>query len=125
MMIPMKKHLFFATLACVFATTSCLKTRTQVKPDDDSDNSDSRGGSREGVPAKVKEVRPQDSYAIDEIKNEITRLNGRIEDLDIALGVAVDGADGRRPLRKALRLACCRATQPCRHNQRNDGESRP
>jgi tol-pal system protein YbgF len=35
-----------------------------------------------GIPAQVKDVDDHGSYALDEIKGELTRLNGRVEDLE-------------------------------------------
>ena len=62
------------TIAMAASLTSCLKTRAQLKEDTLDDKPQ---------PAQVKEVHPQGSaYAIDEIKSEITRMNGRIEDVE-------------------------------------------
>jgi tol-pal system protein YbgF len=57
--------------------TGCLKTRAQLREETpDTPNQTMKG--------EVRNVEPAGSYAIDEIKNEITRLNGRIEDLERA-----------------------------------------
>src|ERR1700733_553319 len=71
-----------ATFSLLFAMSlsfsGCLKTRAQLK--DDSDN---RGeASRPGPAQPVQDVHPQGQYVLDEIKDEITRLTGRIEDLE-------------------------------------------
>lgn len=67
------KHLLVAMLALTFVS-GCLKTRSQLRDDDDE-------GARP-VPAKVQEVQPQGAYVIDEIKGEMTRLQGRVEDIE-------------------------------------------
>jgi tol-pal system protein YbgF len=54
--------------------TGCLKTRAQLK-DDEEDRP-------HPVAAQVHEVQPQGQYVIDEIKSEITRMTGRIEELE-------------------------------------------
>ncbi len=64
--------LFLTALAG--SLSGCLKTRTQLKEDGD--------GPSQPVPAQVQEVQPQGQYVIDEIKGEITRLSGRVEDVE-------------------------------------------
>ncbi|MBC7693612.1 MAG: tetratricopeptide repeat protein [Methylotenera sp.] len=61
--------------------TGCLKTRAQLRGDAPDSDSDTRASSRP-VPAQVQEVQPQGAYVMDELKSEMTRLNGRIEDLE-------------------------------------------
>lgn len=61
-----------ATLAAAVLLSGCLKTRAQLKGDDDSIP----------APQQVQDVRPQGQYVMDEMKQEITRLTGRIEDLE-------------------------------------------
>lgn len=67
-----------ALLCCILTVTatSCLKTRAQLKenPDEEADT--------KAVPAKIQELKPPAEYVMDEIKNELTRMNGRIEDLE-------------------------------------------
>jgi tol-pal system protein YbgF len=55
----------------------CLKSRAQLHQDqeDEQTQADSKP-----VPVRVQQA--QESYAVDEIKQEITRLTGRIEDLE-------------------------------------------
>lgn len=69
----MKKTLLLISLA--FLSSSCLKTRNQVRADDES-------SSERGAPAKIQDVKVNDSYVVDEMKVELTRLTGRIEDLE-------------------------------------------
>lgn len=77
--------LLLVTLSLI--TSGCLKTRAQLREEHEE------GGPRPATsvspnapsspqPAQVQEV--QGGYAIDEIKGELTRLNGRIEDLERA-----------------------------------------
>lgn len=70
----------FQILLCIAMTTiasGCLKTRAQLKEDGDP-------ARDETIPGQITEVQPQGQYIIDEIKSEITRLTGRIEDLERA-----------------------------------------
>jgi len=73
-----KNKLFVSLLLISLLATSCLKTRAQLK----DDSSDQDNGPSKPVPSEVQEVQPQGQYAIDEIKGELTRLNGRIEELE-------------------------------------------
>jgi tol-pal system protein YbgF len=66
--------LLASATALLTLLTGCLKTRSQLRDDDDED--------RRPVPAKVQEVQPQGAYVIDEIKSEMTRLQGRVEDVE-------------------------------------------
>jgi len=76
----------FIPLALAFVTLlpGCLVTRAQLK----AENSDQSQPS----PAKIQEVEPQGRYVIDEIKGELTRLNGRIEDMERAQKEATPSA---------------------------------
>lgn len=77
MIVGMNKILAvtFASVLLTVAGSGCLKTRAQLRDDGDT------GGS-EPVAANVQAVEPQGQYVIDELKSEITRLTGRIEDLE-------------------------------------------
>lgn len=63
----------FKTLSVVLilslSGSACFQTRRDIREEE------------EPIPARVVRVEPQDQYVIDELKSEITRLNGRIEDL--------------------------------------------
>lgn len=85
----MKAHLSSCITLCAISLmmTGCLKTRAQLK-----ENSDDTAPAAKGTPATVQEVQPQGAYVIDEIKAEMTRLNGRIEDLERAQKDAQAGA---------------------------------
>lgn len=72
-----------AVLTFTLATlmlSGCLKTRAQLRGDDSDDRVDAKPGRP--VPAQVQEVQPRGEYVIDELKSEITRMTGRIEDLE-------------------------------------------
>ena len=64
-------------LVPLLCLSGCLKTRAQLK--DDGDDAPSKP-----VPTQVQEVQPQGQYVLEEIKSEITRLNGRVEDIEKA-----------------------------------------
>jgi tol-pal system protein YbgF len=59
----------------VFVLSSCLKTRRQIRDEPEED-------LRPTPVQPVQDVQPQGQYVIDEIKSEITRLVGRVEDLE-------------------------------------------
>ena len=65
----------------VFVTTlglssfSCLKTRAQIRGDDESNYS-------KPTKVKIEDAQPSGGYALDEIKSELVRQTGRIEDLE-------------------------------------------
>ncbi len=63
-----------SVMALSLTLSACLKTRAQLK----EEPSNQPGP----IPAQVQEVQPKGEYVIDEIKSEITRLTGRIEDLE-------------------------------------------
>ena len=70
---------FVSILSLLIIQTGCLKTRAQLKEETDEPQAAQ-------APTKVgssQDSQPQGGqYAIDEMKGEITRLNGRIEDLE-------------------------------------------
>jgi len=57
------------TLIILTGSTACLKTRSQLRED-------------ESAPQSVQAVEPKGGYAVDELKQEIVRLTGRIEELE-------------------------------------------
>jgi tol-pal system protein YbgF len=59
--------------------TGCLKTRAQLRDEGGADDHD---GSTKPIPAQVQDVEPKGQYVIDEIKGELTRMTGRLEDLE-------------------------------------------
>ncbi len=76
MMNPTKKlGLSAIVLVVALSQSSCLKTRAQLKDDGDE------GGSQP-ISQKPQEVQHQGQYVIDEMKGEITRLAGRVEDME-------------------------------------------
>lgn len=102
------KILFLVT---VFMTTftllsGCLKTRAQLK-DEDSDAPESKSVP---VANEVKEVKPQGQYVLDEIKSEITRLTGRIEDLEHSTKQGTPGPDAQKQEKRITELEQAQAT---------------
>ena len=74
----MKKSTLVITFAgLLFVNTSCLKTRAQLKDEAEPEK------PAHLSPTPVRDMAtPHGEYAVDEIKSEITRLTGRIEDLE-------------------------------------------
>lgn len=77
-MIKIKKSLMivFCVIGCL-GFTGCLKTRGQLR-----DDAEDRGSFKPVPVQPAQEVEPKGQYAIDEIKSEFTRLEGRMEDLE-------------------------------------------
>jgi tol-pal system protein YbgF len=71
-------------VALSLTATGCLKTRAQLHGDGDvvDDTTQRSADKTPGASQPVQDVVPQGGYAIDEVKSEITRLEGRIEDLE-------------------------------------------
>lgn len=78
----MRKTALALLVLCSISATSCLKTRAQVKEEESSTPGAEMQTKNAGAPAKVQDVDDHGAYAVDEIKGEITRLNGRVEDLE-------------------------------------------
>lgn len=57
------------------ASSGCLKSRYSMRGEEDE-------AAPRTMQAKVEEVQPAGGYAVEELKSEITRLSGRIEDLE-------------------------------------------
>ena len=76
--------LVLTLLGVVLLNSACLKTRAQLRQDGDSaeSSSSSSDDGHSPMPAQVKEVKPEGGYVIDELKSELTRMNGRIEELE-------------------------------------------
>jgi TolA-binding protein len=75
------KRILFVSVALLLTLpqTGCLKTRAQLREDGGEE------GSSRSLPAKAgspQEVAPHGQYVIDEIKGELTRLSGRVEDME-------------------------------------------
>ncbi len=75
------KRILVLSIACTLAlsSTACLKTRAQLRG-----TSDEGTDSQRTQTASIQDAQPQGQYVIDEIKSEITRLTGRLEDLERA-----------------------------------------
>jgi tol-pal system protein YbgF len=67
-------------LAILLSLNGCLKTRSQLRGDDD----DSSSQTAKPIPNTPQDVQPQGQYAVDEIKTTMTTLEGRVEDLERA-----------------------------------------
>lgn len=85
----MKTHSLILVTALLLPLAGCLKTRAQLKDDD--------GAAR---PVAVQDVKPQGQYVIDELKSEITRITGRIEDVERAQQHAAKGDGGEAAIKK-------------------------
>lgn len=64
----------FMTLTLAIALSGCLKTRSQIKDDD-------RGEIQAQPPARVDDSKAQ-QYAIEEMKSELSRISGKVEDIE-------------------------------------------
>jgi tol-pal system protein YbgF len=60
----------------MFVASGCLKTRAQLR------EGEGQEAGANVMPAQVQPVEPKGEYVIDEIKTEITKLSGRVEDLE-------------------------------------------
>jgi tol-pal system protein YbgF len=104
----MKAQTVVCLVACL-ALTSCLKTRAQLK--EDGGDEPAVQAKATGAPNPVQEVQPQGGYAIDEIKGEITRLTGRIEELEKQKQDAAVQAAGTQGARDELKRLEQRMTE--------------
>jgi tol-pal system protein YbgF len=95
MMRSMKKLLCTVSLvSLVVGTSACLKTRAQLRDEDD------REASKPIAVQPAQDVRPQGQYVIDEIKAEITQLTGRVEDLERGQKELKEGGGNRDDFKK-------------------------
>ena len=74
------------TVALFLLLPACLKTRAQLKQ---------QGGSGMVNAAEAKAETMGQSYAIDEIKGELARLSGRLEDLERKNAQSQDNPEGK------------------------------
>src|SRR3954470_13531936 len=81
--------------------SGCLKTRAELREEHKD------GTATAGTPAQVKDVEPQGVYALDEVKGEMTRLNGRIEDLERS----AKDSHGNQPSKEDLKKLETRITE--------------
>ncbi len=65
---------FLGLTVLTFCATSCLKTRAQLKHENEEAEKNE----------KVEKEEREGNYAVDELKGEITRMTGRIEDIERA-----------------------------------------
>ena len=78
MLMKNRNLILTGTLACfLFGATGCLKTRAQLREE-------SNDQSRPIAVEPAQDVKPNEAYAVDELRAEITHLVGRVEDLERA-----------------------------------------
>jgi tol-pal system protein YbgF len=95
----MKSATFGSIAICLlvaFAATGCLKTRSQIRgndaPEDNGGIVDARTSSATAKPAN--------RYELEEIRAELTRLNGRLEEVDHTVRANSAGGDPREAMGK-------------------------
>jgi TolA-binding protein len=78
----MKQHLILGIsfILISLSVSGCLKTRADLKSD--SDDTPAAPAGKGAVPNPVSDVTPTGGYALDEVKSEITRLSGRMDDVE-------------------------------------------
>jgi tol-pal system protein YbgF len=95
------KRLWIAPLLATFllSQTGCLKTRAQLRGED----SDSVEQSQAQASSPQAEAAAAQAHVIDDLKTEITRLTGRIEELERA-GAQKDSSQGTAQQEQIKRL---------------------
>src|SRR4051812_44475610 len=76
-MMTQRQSLFaLLVLSLAFAQTACVKARSQIKSGDtpEGDVSDNSQG---------KPSAPPQRYEMEEVKNELTRISGKLEEVDL------------------------------------------
>lgn len=63
-------------IALLASSSACLKTRSQLRADDEDNPAPQE--------AQVRDVTPRADYLVDEMKSEMTRMTGRLEELERA-----------------------------------------
>lgn len=71
-----RNQIFLFMLISSIVFTGCLKTRTMVRDDGDSEDTSTASGTAKSTNSKPSH------YELEELKTEITRLSGRIEELE-------------------------------------------
>lgn len=82
---------------CLLALSGCLKSRFQIREQGEEPE------VAKPIPAKVQEVEPQGHYAVDELRGEITRLTGRLEELERARQESAQDAQKESQLKEENR----------------------
>src|SRR5262249_38097999 len=72
----MKATAFTLLLGLALGQTGCLKTRAQLKGEQDQSGDAAQDDTGKPMPA------PKGNYELEEIKAEVTRLSGRLDELD-------------------------------------------
>ena len=83
------KILCLMTLIWTLGITGCLKTRAELRGDhafkeDLAETPSLNAPSSAPVKTQIQEVKPEGGYVFDELRSEMTRLTGRVEDLERA-----------------------------------------
>lgn len=65
---------FLLVASLIFSQTACLKTRAQIKGEKEPDQAEEQSGD------DAKSTKGH--YALEEMKNELTRISGKVEELD-------------------------------------------
>lgn len=90
-----------AVVALTVGVSGCLKTRAQLR----EDSSEEKDFGRPVSVRPAQEVRPQGQYVIDELKEEMTRMEGRMGDLERSqqeLAAKAGSGSGHKEVFKAL-----------------------
>ncbi|MBL7717150.1 MAG: tetratricopeptide repeat protein [Bdellovibrionales bacterium] len=91
-MKTMQKRLWVLMVGLALVASGCLKTRSQLRADDEDNPAPQE--------AQVRDVTPKADYLVDEMKAEITRMTGRIEDLERAQKQGKDEPAAKEEMKK-------------------------
>jgi len=93
-LIKNRSWVALALASQLFLLSGCLKSRLQVRGDNESDD------SGKPVPTQVQDVKLNTASAIEELKSEMTRLTGRVEDLERSRNEAGPGLAKKDDVKK-------------------------
>jgi tol-pal system protein YbgF len=74
----MKRLMFIFALCFIFSQTACMQTRSQIK------NGEAKAEERDDNEGENHPQTQHHSYENEEIKSELTRLRGKVEEVDLA-----------------------------------------
>jgi len=79
-----RRPFFLTALTAIFmlSASGCLKTRAGLRNDVAPGAREGAAAPSSGVPVKVTEVEAQNQRVVEEMKSEIARLTGRLDELD-------------------------------------------
>lgn len=78
---PLKLSFYILTLALSVSQTACLKTRAQLKSEQGQSH-EQPGGNDTGAADKSGPAKPSLSEELEMLKNEVTRVSGKIDELE-------------------------------------------